>query len=224
LRRIGIESIYRSDGSESAYSNTKILAFGSPAIEFRRQWPSYVRLMPLPLYTPPSGAAAPSFVPGRRHVLATLGTHLKFEKETMAQAVRRLAVRLPECEFHFTDGDLQRGIMERDGNFTRLPFVDYQRHLSRYALVIHHGGAGIMYHTLAAGLPAIVHPIDYDQFDHAARLQHAGLAIRVDDQHDLYAAVKHALDDTELARRCAAHAGSNHADCAELLLNEVSTL
>jgi len=224
LRDIGVESIYRADGSESAYSHTKILAFGSPAIEFRRQWPDFVRLMPLPLYTPPSNTAPPPFIPGRRHVLATLGTHLKFAKEQMAQTIRELAVQFPDCEFHFSDGDLEPRAVERAGNFTRLPFVDYQRHLNRYALVVHHGGAGIMYHTLAAGLPAIVCPVDYDQFDHAARLQNAGLAWWIDHRSNLGSAVGHALNDAGLARRCADFAQSYQSDCTTDVIEEVRKL
>jgi glyoxylase-like metal-dependent hydrolase (beta-lactamase superfamily II) len=39
--------------------------------------------------------------------------------------------------------------------------------------VVHHGGAGITYAAIRAGVPAVVLPQDYDQFDYAARI-HAG--------------------------------------------------
>ena len=224
LRKIGVESIYRSDGSESAYSNTKILALGSPAIEFRHRWPAYVRLLPLPLYTPPCAAAPPPFVSGRRHILVTLGTHLKFAKDEMARSIHQLATQLHDCEFHFSDGDVTQTGLVTEGNFTRLPFVDYQRHISRYALVVHHGGAGIMYHTLSAGLPAVVYPVDYDQFDHAARLQYAGLAIRIGHLRELYPAVQRALNDDVLRKRCNAYAGSEQEDCGSALRAEISKL
>ncbi|NHA00680.1 hypothetical protein G5V59_13445 [Nocardioides sp. W3-2-3] len=54
----------------------------------------------------------------------------------------------------------------------------YARDLPRFDAVVHHGGAGVLGHTLAAGLPAVVWPVDYDQFDHAVRLEDAGVAIR----------------------------------------------
>jgi len=38
-------------------------------------------------------------------------------------------------------------------------------------VVIHHGGAGIMWHCIQKGIPALVYPVDYDQFDHAARIE-----------------------------------------------------
>jgi UDP:flavonoid glycosyltransferase YjiC (YdhE family) len=45
--------------------------------------------------------------------------------------------------------------------------------------VLHHGGAGVMWECLRAGVPALVLPHDYDQFDHAARLAAAGVALRL---------------------------------------------
>lgn len=78
------------------------------------------------------------------------------------------------------------------------PYVDYAQHLHRYALVIHHGGAGILYACLAAGLPAIVYPLDYDQFDHAARLQVAGAAWWLRDLDGLPALLRQALGASEL--------------------------
>jgi UDP:flavonoid glycosyltransferase YjiC (YdhE family) len=224
LRKIGVESIYRPDGSESAYSNTKILALGSPAIEFRHRWPAYVRWLPFPLYTPPLPVAPPPFVSGRRHILVTLGTHLKFAKDDVARSVHQLATQLRDCEFHFSDGDVTRTGLVTEGNFTRLAFVDYQRHMSRYALVVHHGGAGIMHHTLNAGLPAVVYPIDYDQFDHAARLQYAGLAIRIGHLRELYPAVQRALSDAIMHKRCDAYAGSDREDCGSALRGEINKL
>ena len=67
----------------------------------------------------------------------------------------------------------------------RLPYVDCRRCLRRYDLVVHHGGAGVMYHCLAAGIPDVVYPMDYGQFDHAARLEHARAALWLRNLRDL---------------------------------------
>jgi UDP:flavonoid glycosyltransferase YjiC (YdhE family) len=57
-------------------------------------------------------------------------------------------------------------------------------------------------HTLAAGLPAVVVPADFDQFDNAARLVAAGVAIRPRRLRDLPRAIARALDDTTIRNAC----------------------
>jgi UDP:flavonoid glycosyltransferase YjiC (YdhE family) len=208
MRQLGLDAMYRPDGSEAVYSPDRIFALGLEALEFPRRWPAAVEFVGPVRYTPPGLAPAPPFVAGRRHVLVTIGTHLPWMKDTMAAAAEVMARALPDIEVHFSDGRADRvasalaepagrgGPADRPANFHRLPYVSYARDLPRYALVVHHGGAGVMYHTLAAGLPALVLPLDYDQFDHAARLDAAGVARRLREPGMLAAAVRAALDDT----------------------------
>ena len=205
LSRLGFPALYRSGGSEAVYSDERILAFGVPGLEFPRRWPAAVELVGPVLYTPPSLAPdAPEvpFAPGRRHVLVTLGTHLGWRKEAMAESVRQAARALPHLELHFSDGDPRSSRRESRGNFHRLGYVPYATHLPRYALVVHHGGTGVMYHTLSAGTPALVAPVDYDQFDHAARLVAAGLAHRLDRPDELARRIAGALADPRLLAAC----------------------
>ncbi len=140
----------------------------------------------------------------------------------MAIAVRQLASAMPDLEFHFTDGSASSNSVVTEQNFSRLSFVNYQKYLSRYALVIHHGGSGIMHHTLAAGCPAVVLPMDYDQFDNAARLEHAGLALRLHSQKKLRGAVQSALQDLALADRCARFALEYQREKSYDLLHDVA--
>ena len=90
------------------------------------------------------------------------------------------------------------------GNVHRIGFISYTQHVAKYAVVVHHGGAGVLAHTLAAGTPAVVVPVDFDQFDYATRLCAAGLAVRLRSLDDLAGAVERALADTgsaEIRRR-----------------------
>lgn len=204
IAALGFPALYRPDGSEAHYSDEQVLAFGLAELEFPRRWPAAVELVGPILYTPPSAAPEPPFVPGRDHVLVTLGTHLRWRKEAMAAAVRRAAAALPGLELHWSNGDLQneRGSPESAGNFHRLAYVPYARDLARYALVVHHGGTGVMYHALRTGVPALVLPVDYDQFDHAARLEAAGVARRLRRPEDLATQVTAALGDAGLRAAC----------------------
>lgn len=177
IHQTGITRLYRPDGSECAYSSTRILALSEREFEFPQTWPDALRFIGPALYTPPLGYQEPAFKEGKKYVLVTLGTHLDWHKEAVAGAVAVLAGTMPDWEFHFTEGNGTSGLRYQQGNFCRVPWVDYDRCLSRYAAVIHHGGAGIMWHCITRNIPALVYPVDYDQFDHAARLEYSGKGI-----------------------------------------------
>ena len=201
-----------------------MLALGLEAFELGTGWPAAVRFVGPYLLGPMPEAHPPTFVDGRRHVLVTCGTHLGWAKAEMGRAATALARALPDVEVHLVEGrpgaeagrsrrsmptddeSARRHRTRRPENLTRLAWVDYARHVRRYALVVHHAGAGILYRCLADGVPALAWPRDYDQFDNAARLERAGLARRIDRSDDLVGAAREALADSELAGRCAAMA------------------
>lgn len=124
----------------------------------------------------------------------TLGSHLGHRKDEIATEIRALAQEYDDWVFHFTDGDSSAVGAEKAGNFHRYPFISYDLYLSRYEVVIHHGGSGILYHCLKHGIPAVVIPIDFDQFDNAARLVWAGVAVCADSVKDLPRAFRLVLE------------------------------
>jgi UDP:flavonoid glycosyltransferase YjiC (YdhE family) len=197
----GVKQLYRPDGSEVAYSPERVLALGLEELEFPRRWPESVRFTGPMLYTPPSAHSAPDFVEGKRHVLITLGTHLHWLKDRAAAVGEKLARRRPDLEIHFSDGRADGPVMRR-GNFQRHSSISYAEHLAQYEVVVHHGGAGVMYHCLRHGIPSVVFPVDYDQFDHAARLEMAGCALRLRGLERLVAIVEKALLSEELGTNC----------------------
>jgi len=204
LAALGFDRLYRADGSEAVYSDERILALGVRDFEYERTWPSALTFTGPVLYTPPYGGPSPEFVDGKPHVLITLGTHLGAHKAAAMAAVRAAAQALPTIEFHFTHGDARSTRHERERNVQELAYVSYERDLPRYALVVHHGGAGILYRCLSHGIPALVLPLDYDQFDHAARLVSAGVARRLSTLRSLDSEIRSALGDEALHGRCAA--------------------
>ena len=201
MAALGLPAIYRANGSEAVYSPECILALGVPELEFERRWPAALHFVGPMLCTPPGAHPEPPFQPGRRHLLVTAGTHLDWAKQCLTDAAKDLARRHPDWVVHVSDGHAGGQCADdlaAPSNFQRLPFLDYARHLPRYALLLHHGGAGVMYHALQAGIPALVHPLDYDQFDHAARLQVRGAGLWLRRLDELPAAFERAMREPAL--------------------------
>jgi UDP:flavonoid glycosyltransferase YjiC (YdhE family) len=173
--------LYRPDGSEAIYSPHKILGFGLTELEFDRDWPSGFEMIG-PVFGALEEAPPPVLPRARKYVLASLGTHLQWAKRNLVESVTRLAQQFPDWYFLVTLGRPQEaGAAARQiaPNAGVVPFVAYDRDLPRFDIVIHHGGSGVSYACIAAGVPSLVVPHDYDQFDYAARLVFHRLGDRV---------------------------------------------
>jgi rhamnosyltransferase subunit B len=155
--------------------------FAEPEVD----WPDHVKLTGFPLYDGSAelaGAPAPELEPelerfleaGAPPVLFTAGTAAASERrfyEESAEACRRggfrgllvtryeeqLPVSLPEGVRHFD-------------------YVPFARVLPRLAAIVHHGGIGTASQALAAGIPQLVRPLAYDQFDNSLRLSRIGVS------------------------------------------------
>ncbi len=217
LRRVGVGGVYRRDGTEAVYSDEAILALGAPELEFACTWPRAVRFMGPVFYTLESGAnvETPVMDVRRKNVLVTIGTHLRYARERVLAQVKVWARERPELFFHYTTGGQAVGSRRgaggangtRDGENWRVYwYVNYEREVERFDAVVHHGGAGITYHCLRAGVPAVVWPQDYDQFDFAARLAARGLAVWCERAGKITGALGRVLADREMKEKCAAFA------------------
>ncbi len=203
FRAIGFHGIYRKDGSEAVYSPQRILVLGVREIEFPCTWPRAVQFVGPVLHTPPFDGPPPVFPDdGRPCVLISIGTHLVHAKTAVSAAIRGIAARHPGIVFHFTHGNASAPVGTPEGNFHEYAYISYMDHLPRYELVVHHAGAGVMNHCLRYGLPAVVHPLDFDQFDNAARLVAAGVALPAKKLTDLEPAILRAIRDDALKTKC----------------------
>ncbi|MEP6495684.1 MAG: hypothetical protein ABJF01_23575 [bacterium] len=154
LQRLGFPSVYRADGTEAIYSPHCVLALGIEELEFSRSYPGAVEFVGPVLYSPSGSAPDPLFIDGRQHVLITLGTHSGWRRDAVIAAVHHAVRQLPGLESHVSDGDRGSTRHESTANVHRIGFISYTRNLSRYAVVVHHAGSGVIAHTLAAGIPA----------------------------------------------------------------------
>jgi UDP:flavonoid glycosyltransferase YjiC (YdhE family) len=148
--------------------------FGEP----QPDWPAQVRLTGFPLYdglgAEPVPASLEEFLgEGEPPVVFTPGTMMRHPRQFFAEAVdacRRLG---------------RRGLLLsrfRDQVPARLPagvrhfdYVPLSQVLPRSAALVSHGGIGTVSQALAAGIPQLVMPLAFDQFDNAARLRRLGV-------------------------------------------------
>lgn len=170
---------FRPDGSETIYSPQAILGLGMSELEFPRRWPEAFQMIG-PLASAPLPDPPPDLPRANRLIFATLGTHLPWARARWRAGLERIARDRPDWGIVASEGRMEGGGTETGGppNLRIVPRLCYQRDLPRFDAVIHHGGTGIAYSAIAAGLPSLVVPHDFDQFDMAARIAWHGLGLR----------------------------------------------
>jgi UDP:flavonoid glycosyltransferase YjiC (YdhE family) len=181
LKELGISRLYRNNGDEIVYSPEKIFALGMLEFELERDWPEALTFIGPITASPPYPHIPPQFENNKPHVLVSLGTHLPWAKEPAAQFIEGLANHLPEFEFHFSFGNASGQSVKRQNNVSFYDYIPYDLYMNHYSAAIIHGGTGVTYSCVKAGVPVLVWPHDYDQFDHAVRIIHHGLGLRLSD-------------------------------------------
>jgi rhamnosyltransferase subunit B len=86
-------------------------------------------------------------------------------------------------------------------------YVPLSRVLPRASAIVHHGGTGTVSHAFAAGIPQLITPFVYDQFDNAIRIERLGcrmwLTSRTLSRHML-PALRRLLENEQIRQRCIA--------------------
>jgi rhamnosyltransferase subunit B len=89
-------------------------------------------------------------------------------------------------------------------------YEPFSRLLPRAAALVHHGGIGTAAQALRAGVPQLVVPGCYDQFDNAARLRRLGVSRTLSNGNyspaNVAGALRGLLEEREVHMRCAATA------------------
>ncbi len=178
LLSLGIQSIYREDAMESIYSSECVIAYGLREFEFANNWPEHVHFIGPCTQPPPQNCPVEPVSNQRIGVLVSLGTHLSWAKQSALQIIQAVAEQMPEYEFHFSMGSHAEYTSQRvQDNLVVLNSVPYDERLRQYKVAIVHGGTGLVYACIQNGLPMLVWPHDFDQFDHAARVNYHGLGL-----------------------------------------------
>lgn len=127
----------------------------------------------------------PSWLPsGRRTVYVTLGTVSFGAVEVLRRAALETAAHDVDVLVSVGPAGDPELLGELPANVRLEKFVPQAEVLGHVDLVVHHGGAGTMLGTVAAGLPQLILPQGADQPFNAAAVQRAGagLALRNEEQ------------------------------------------
>jgi UDP:flavonoid glycosyltransferase YjiC (YdhE family) len=216
-RRLGLPPVSHLHGG---LSRELCLVGTFPQLEYPRSWPPRTRVTGPLLWEPPTGhvepppgddplvLVAPSTAHDREHRL--LRAALAGLEDEPVRVLATWNRRLPADPVRVPD------------NARLVEWVSYARTMPRCAVVICHGGHGTVVRALASGCRVVAAPVAGDMNENAARLDWAGVGVRLPWRFATPAgvrlAVRRALGDeqmteraTALGRWAAAHDG---AECA----------
>jgi rhamnosyltransferase subunit B len=155
-----------------------------------------------------AGAPPVIFTPG-----SAGSTMQRFFSESV-QAINRIGARAMLVT-NFSE-QVPRNLPSGVEVFGYLPF---SRLLPRCALLVYHGGIGTLAQGIRAGIPHLVVPHGYDQFDSGWRIEQLGLGRSMPENRyhaaRVAAVVRNLLDDAALTQRCRQF--SNRVDSAAAL-------
>jgi rhamnosyltransferase subunit B len=142
------------------------------------EWPRQLRLTGFPLYSEEGVSDADEAMvawleAGPAPILVTPGSANVHGREFFAAAAEACArlgrrglllTRFPEQ----IPATLPAGVRHAE-------FVPFSWLVPRAAALVHHGGVGTVSQGLAGGVPQVVMPMGFDQFDNAARIERLGV-------------------------------------------------
>ena len=156
--------------------------YAPPAVD----WPARLRLTGFPGVDGSEGGDAPPrldreldafLAAGPAPVVFSAGTATRTARsffERSVAACRRTGLRglLMSHVAEQLPADLPPGVRA-------VSYAPYGLLLPRAAAFVHHGGIGSTAQALRAGVPQLVRPVAYDQFDNAARVRRLGVGIEL---------------------------------------------
>ena len=179
--------------------------FGEP----QSDWPEHVTLADFPLYD--HGNQAPllpsleAFIrEGQPPVAFSAGTatataHEFFKTSVQASEAAGLRAILLTHFGQQVPAALPKSVIHVD-------YAPFGSLLPRLAAFVHHGGIGSTSQALRAGVPQLIRPVAYDQFDNSARAVRLGVAQEVLPKqyvpHVVADALKKLTTDSSLNQRC----------------------
>jgi len=177
-----------------------------PHLEYPREWPRWAHVVGPLMWEPPSEGVAPP--PGEGAVVLVAPSTAQDSEHRLLRAALDGLAGEPVRVIATYNGREPDPPIEPPPNAVLVPWLSYSRTMPGCDVVVCHGGHGTLMRALTAGRPVVVSPSVGDMAENAARVDWAGLGVRLPRRYctprGLRLAVRRALGDRRLRRRAAA--------------------
>jgi UDP:flavonoid glycosyltransferase YjiC (YdhE family) len=148
-----------------------------PQLEYPRPWPGWLRLVGPLMWEPPGSRVSPP-AGGGPVVLVAPSTAQDPEHRLLRAALAGLA-RAPVRVIATWNGREPSPPVEVPGNAVLVPWLSYSQTMPLCDVVVCHGGHGTLMRALTNGCPVVVCPAGGDMAENAARVDWAGVGVRL---------------------------------------------
>jgi UDP:flavonoid glycosyltransferase YjiC (YdhE family) len=179
-----------------------------PQLEYPRSWAAGEEVVG-PLLWEPGGVSEASVVPGRGPLVLVAPSTSQDREQRLVRAATSGLAGLPLRVLAVGRGrGSMDGLVAAAENATLVDWVSYARTMPGAAVVVCHGGHGTVARALSCGVPLVVCPVAGDMFENAARVDWAGVGVRVPRRlvsaRTVRLAVLRVLGDARMRERAAA--------------------
>jgi UDP:flavonoid glycosyltransferase YjiC (YdhE family) len=179
-----------------------------PQLEYPREWPAWLRVIGPLMWEPPGDVVEPP--PGSGPVVLVAPSTAQDPDHRLLRAALAGLAEEPVRVIATFNGREPSPAVEVPANAVLVPWLSYSQTMPRCDLVVAHGGHGTLVRALSCGCPVVLSPAGGDMAENAARVDWAGLGVRLPRRfctpRGVRLAVRRALGKPELrvaARRVA---------------------
>jgi UDP:flavonoid glycosyltransferase YjiC (YdhE family) len=176
-----------------------------PHLEYPREWPGWAHVVGPLMWEPPGDRVDPP--PGDGPVVLVAPSTAQDREQTLLRAALEGLAGEPVRVIATWNGREPDPPIRVPANAVLVPWLSYSQTMPACDVVICHGGHGTLMRALTNGCPVVVCPSVGDMAENAARVDWAGLGVRLPRRYctprSLRAGVGRALREKRLRQRAA---------------------
>jgi UDP:flavonoid glycosyltransferase YjiC (YdhE family) len=148
-----------------------------PQLEYPRAWPAWLRLVGPLMWEPPGERVAPP--PGAGPVVLVAPSTAQDREHRLLRAALTGLAAAPVRVVATWNGREPSPPVDVPANAVLVPWLSYSQTMPLCDVVVCHGGHGTLMRALTTGCPVVVCPAGGDMAENAARVDWAGVGVRL---------------------------------------------